>query len=834
MVISGQTGPNLLEDIFLDLPGDGLGIIAQGVLAPDLTAVITPQVPPVDLGATATGILGVFPGQTGPNDQIYIDLPGSGSGLGIVGFTNPTPDLTAVLFGDELPGLLLASIFGASATLPVFSGEYPITASIIPSNSGDASLSGVFYRAAYSGTPLDLDAFIMPVSSGEDGLPGYYRAFQTGSGTLSGFIEPIPPVPLYATIAPQSILTITGTISGIEPVDLGATISGKGYTPITASIQGFDNLDVMATITGMSVEGLPATISGFVSDESSLHSEINTDELYRLFCSISGLVNASGSIDASYDPVLPVDIGAGYIPIPPVPISATVTGLLPPGTIEATITGQLSPEHLAASITSTGGFADLGHSNPHGVFIRGTTPSQLELDASIDGAEILDLGATINIDPQQLLTAAVTASGPYGSTSLLGNINGVTASDLTASLTALDPPKLIASYTSVLGVTLNATIYPDIFYIDALIPINTFAVNDLKAVINSTECAFRTDVSSIGAYINPIYKGDLEAYIIGANQSVRAVDLLPIDLNRQHLIKDYFALNLEPPAIATDYLPLIIVNSPFGDLSATIFGIGESADLTASVRGLTYGSFITSDPSTGVWVNPKTGERKIIRFLFTLTGKTYYYSEVANKTFPEYIKDTIKVIVETYDPIVVDPAIGTTSLAQKKNVRRCIVSDLTPFSTWDEAVKYGIRCAAGMFTDLTAYIVALNTKLDLRASYAPINDDEFSDLPGKIVCVTNQPIIDASINPVGGFADISLYTRGFTPGHTLPPTVISGELLETLGTVAVTYSGEDPQIILQDMLKSGSLVIPSVTPDLEANIIGIDELTISATITGSP
>jgi len=828
MVISGQTGPNNLQDIYVELPGDGLGIISQSVLTPDLAAVITPQVPPVQLDSSISGVLKIFSSSTVPTNPIYITLPGSGNGLGIVGYTSSTPDLKAVVYGTNLEGLLLAAINGESAELPVFSGESYLYSYIVPVNSGESSLSGIFYRAAYSGIPYDLESFILPVTSGELEVYGFVRGFQTWSGTLSGFIEAVPPVPLYAEISPQSVLTLSGSLSGIEPVDLEASIFGKGYKPLEAEIQGYDQLDIYTSVTGISFSDLTTSISGYITDESILHAEINTDDLYRLFCSISGRVSQSGDLLANLDPVLPEEIIGSYIPIPPVDLYASVSGLSSPHILPATITGVYPPEHLTGQIIPVGGYVNFFSS------IHGLKPGIGDgLSASIDGAEKGDLRATINIDSQSLLQASITASGPYGNIYLLGQINGVDSSSINASITILDPPKIVASYSPVLGATLGATIYPDIFYIDALIPINTYAINDLRAVINTITCDFRTDVITFGAYIKAVQKGDLQAQIIGAHQLVRTVDLLPISLNRQHLNTDYFNLVLDPTTLTTDYLPLIILNSPFGDLSASIVGIRESADLKANIKGLTYGSFITSDPSTGVWVNPYTGQRKIIRFLFTLTGKVYYYSEVADKTFPEYIKDTIKVIVETYDPIIRDPADGITVLAQKRNVRRCIVSDLTPFSTWDDAVKYGIICAAGLFTDLSASITPKNTKLDLYSSYIPISSDEFSDLPSKIVSVTNQPTILATIAPQGGYGDLWPYTRGITPGHTTPPTTISGELLPLSQSVAVTYSGADPQIVLQDMLKSDSLVIPSLTPDLWASILGIDELTISATITGS-
>lgn len=773
----------------------------------------------VNFGASITGILRpTYSGSTSiPDESIFLQLP---QGLGIVGVSGtPNPGIVGYINGQPPSNTVSGSIVGV-ATLPL------LYASIRGFYSESGTLSGVSYRASFSGSD-SLGSWVFPTSSGDAGLPGFIRPMQSGSADLPGYIQPVPPVPLYATINPQSVLTLTGNVYGIPPAELGAMISGQFYSSLSATMEGYDQSDISATITGNSLDTFDATITGFAEGSDVLYFEINADRLYRLFCTISGFAEGEAVVSAAYEAIPPEALDATIYPIPPAPIEATITGVHVPEQLPAQISGYLADYQIQASISSTGGFIDLF------AFIKSATAAEETITASIDGAETGGLGATINIDPQHLLSASITPSGPYASKYLYTYIHGVCSSDLQATISPADPPKLEASYSPILGHTLQASIYPDVFYIDTVIPINTYAKDDLSAKINADICDARSFSHSLGASITPIFKEDLSAYILGAHNLVKTADLLPIKFTKKAVETDFLRLNIDSPAIAIDALPITILNVPFTDLTASIVGIPPSADLSASITPTYLGSYFTADPSEGIYANTLTGEKKIIRFFFTLSGKTFYYSEVANKTFPENLLDTIYLVVETHDEIDEDADLSPTMLAQKTSVRQCIVSDLTPFTSWDEAVQYGIRCAAGMFSDLSATITAVGGYDTVLATILPIDTDTLADLPAVIMPSDRIPTLDAQITATGGFVDLpEVFIRGIVSDQTEQPTELPGVLGPQNVPLVITFSGSNPQIVLQELQKPVTIVYSSL-PDLNAYIFGQAVDGFSATVSGT-
>lgn len=671
----------------------------------------------------------------------------------------------------------------------------------------------------------DLTSWYVSYAEGSHSIRCHIRPQQSGTTDLPGLLQAVPPIDLEAKIFGFSYEDFEANLNGIGPADLIASIRSREFRDLFGLIDGHALIDLTGTITGVHLHELSSYIFGTAEGDKNLLAEINSDRINRLFCTISGFASEQINLDSLYFAIAPSDLEGTITQVPPSEITASILSFQEPEELTASISGTLTPEHLTATIGSRGAFRNIVAK------VNSAATDSIALLANIDPVNQEDLNAYINQNTQSLLEASITASGPFGNEVLHAQINSLEYEDFSASISSVDSPTLTAIYSPTEPHDLTATIFPDVFYIDALIPFSTFGVKEFNAYINTKQCNYQSFAGNLPASYDIIFKEDLQASIFASHNLCKAADLVRINLRRSRAVTDYLKIFIDPPAISTDYIKLLILNSPYGDMTATINGVQSSSDLAASITTTPIGSFHSVDPSRGMWVDPATGRRRIIRFLFGLTGKTYYYSQLANRTFPEDRRDKIQLIVETFDPIDEDENLAPTMMGEKRNVRRCFVSDLTGFSSWDEAVRFGIRCSAGMFDDLGATIVGTGDSKSIRASIFPVDDNRSVTISGRIIPVKSLPDLNAEINASGGFSGLKAALRGLMPGFTESP-FINDELNEHFIPLLITFGDGEPQLILQKVISTGNIVVSS-SPSLEASIRGVVSEDLSVTISGT-
>lgn len=786
---------------FVESPGGGVGLVVN-TGKPDLLASIIPEPAPIfEEAILKSEIYGVISSSTQPYSLSYVQVPGGG--IGIIASTT-TPDLTATI---------APSLF--------FQGEELLSSYIIPTLTSGNALKGA-YRAAESGeTTLSgyIDGF------DEDFLTGFYRPTFSGElGGLIGDIEAIPPLDLYAELVGVTGADLIGLLEAVEPFPLEATVTGISFLDLTASVDGVDSLLLQATISGNFAEDLTAIFTGVASGEDILYGDIHgyrgieESKQLRATLILSDELNLTGDIEGFE----PETLSGTIEPVPPADLPAEIDAKDPGTPLDATVTGVFADGSLFAEITAAGGLQGLTG------YIFSSIEDSLDIAAALEGIATATLSAEYGTAPQDLLNASITATGinNLGLTANLVPTQQVTLSGVYEFSPSL---ALIANIEAIEASKLYAQITPKVFYVDSSIPINTFPYKQLKAQINAAACANSSFYSDLGVIIKGVCNDDLSASVVGiAGQYAISEDYMSILAKTNVIAEDWVFIIAEQSIISESIIPLVIATSPFSDLGASIEGLQPEATITGSITPIFY-SGVRSDSSVlGEWVNTKTGQRKTIRIFFRGDSSEFYYSTDADKSFTVSPDTTLEIVVETYDQI--EEGQGTI-LTQKTNIKRCVVDDLDDFNSIDEAIRYGIMCALSEINqELRAYIIASGGHKSLGAEIYPIDSDFLKDLSAKYVSVTNQPELFATISGSGGYGSLDSYIRPLQASFT------TSEIVDTLGVryvpKLVVHGSGEYSIVLTKVI-STDIIDLSQRPDLTANIVGISEETLTATVSGS-
>lgn len=774
--------------------------------------------------------------------RVYLGMTEGGLGI-IEEETNPS--LQSVIFGLESEynvSNLIASYqitdsgsYNLSGTINGYAtGDF--TGYYIPSYSGYSTIFS-YYSTTNSGFS-DLQTSIVSLisSSGElnssisgidfRDLNGFYRVSFSGQKDLDANIYAIPPMDLNADLLGLTYTTLSSTITAIEATTLTGSISGVPYLDLSAEIYGYDYYGINSSYSGYNYDILQASISGIAEGEEEIQASIDVVkgiEIEKILdSSISGYVNASGdlygyyvghtplSLDASLYGVGPQDIEASINPVPSgVSLLANISGILPEGSIEATIIGTGGTKNLIS-------------------MYRPSTSDDEIINSFIDGVGSSSLIAAINAGTQELLNAIINPSGAPIGTNLTAKIIPNRVEELQGSYVSISGNLLKANIEPIPYEGLQATITPRVFYIDSTIPINTYAIRNLKAIINSDNCLDTSSYRDLGVIITGKVKEDLSAKIISiAGQYATTNDQLEIFIKNSVISEDWIPFILHQPAVIEDEFPITLTTAPFEDLQAQITGVHSHEDISASITPLYYSHVLRDHTSTVQWINTNTGERRVVKIFFRGDVKNFYYSDLANDTFSFTPDDYLEIEVESYEPIEDEEG---TLLSTKTDVKTCTVDKLKDFPTIDEAIKFAITCAVSeIHEDLRAVIVAKGSKKELEAEITPIESDRVKQLDAKIFPSVNLPELNASISSTGDFEDINSYIKGVNQSQTNSSFFdVSGYRYKPK---VVTHGTNKVSIVLTRVYSTD--ILPSDTPDLSVSIRGIDEKFMSATITGS-
>ena len=788
-ISASTTGTDI---IYNELVPGGVAINADNV-TPDLIGIIDAKRYDSDtsnLNAEIFGPTGLFSTSTTSGDLIYLSFEYGGAGLvtQII-----TPDLVAVINPksriESDQGDLNATYAGFFSTSGDLSG-YIVP--VLPS-SGDlnAEISGSIYRD----------------------LLGYIVALQSGSQDLNAEIEPIPPKDLLATLHGYVFEDLEAEILPIEPSVLSGTISGQAYLDLLSHISGFDFNDLYSTYSGFYKQDVSATVTGLAPGSGNLSGLIRgfleigaSGNLGAYYTIVSGANQSlSGNIYGYTYRDLLAKISTSTVQDLP----TTISGFFPDGVLFATLSGRGLIKDLSANI-------------------RPTLNSFSPLSGFIDGFAQSDLPATyLADDGTSTIQAQITASGPRQDIFLNAIISSLIPYDLSCTYTGIEGGGLHATIVPIPGFDLGAIIKSNVSYIESFLPINTYPVKDLNALINANSCLPQSNFLDLSVNISGINFKDLSASVISVSgQYAQANDYLEIQTQEYTIAEDWLAIWAYQPVFAQNFIPLIITNSPLLDLFASIYGVPQHSDLIANIVPVYISSIDRQGVPLGEIVNTKTGEKKILKLFFKGTAQDFYYSSLASKTYPASATDSLTIIIETY--IRDDSGDGTNLLAKKIKTRQCVIDNLSDFENIDEAIKYAIKCAANEISnDLNATITAKGNLDTIGGTISGIDSKFLSNLGANIITTLNDPIISGTISGTGGYQD--LYSN------------IVATIPDLTGTFI--YSGPDvyaPRLVYDPFTDSYNVILTLVTPsgsiflnpDLTVSIDGTDYSDIETTISG--
>lgn len=764
-----------------------------------------------------------------PISRIYISMPKGG--IGIVGQPN-NPSLKGNIFGVE--GVFNTDNLKAYY-LTASSGQSTLSGSI--TTSAVSQIHG-YYRTLSSGSNL-LNSYYVTTFSGQEDLnsnidgydfitlSGYYIPSFSGHLDLDSLIRGIFSDPLFAEYTGVVTETLNSQIDSIEPFSLSGSLSGIPLTTLNATIVNTFEEDLPSSISGYEFFTLEASYTGTGSGILDLGANFfvvkGLEEEELLGASLSGIVSGSNDLFASLIGHTPFSLSGSLEPIPPVDLYSIINPVPSGSLLQGSLSGILPSGSLQASVESSGGFYDLRS------LIRSSPGGNASLSGSLRGTGASNLFASINSATNEPLFAAINnPAGAPSASGLNANIIATYFDTLSGNYIPIIGNLLNAEISAIEGSRLIASITPRIFFIDSTIPINTFPFRELKAVINGDSCDFFSNFADLRVSISGTRKEDLTATITSiAGQYAMDHDELDLLIKNEVISEDWIPLIINQPAITQDELPIIITTANVNDLQASIIGLPNNEDLGASITPRYYSNVLRDRKSVVEWVNTKTGERRTVRIYFKGDAINYYYSDLAGDTFSFSPDDVLEIEVESYEAIEEDE---NSLLSVKTDVKQCTVDNLSDFSSIDEAIRFGITCAVSQIhEDLRAIIVAKGSKEDLSADINPLRIDEILDLNAKYFPSNNLPVLSGNIEASGGFEDLSAFIRPSTPANT------SGQFVDTFGQKYVrrliVHGNDKASIVLTKVLSTDT--IPVISPDLRAEIVGIDEATVSGYISGT-
>lgn len=685
------------------------------------------------------------------------------------------------------------------------SGSGSLQAVVMAQRSGEGTLvAGI--RPTYSGT----DSLLASISGAfKSELLGYIRTSIAGSSSIAGFIEPIPPVDLYALVSGYAYEYLTAVIESIPPEDLLASISGVVYRDLLSNIVGSYRDEVVATYSGYFSSGLQAKIG--IRDTKDLATR------YRAFQETEATHDVGGYIKpaAAGTQTLLSSISGVYWK----DLSGNVYGITTSGqeALYGVYSGTIDGI-LIASIEGAGGLKDLSAK------VTCTTSGSRELIANINGYSDSYLYAEINPDTGSVLYANILPSGPFGNYPLLATISGFKVTDLLGQYEVDTTGLISGAITPIPPADLYASIAPKVFYIDSSLPINTYPFEELRAVINLSECQTTGAFEDLAVIISGNNATSLEAKVVSiAGQLSLAQDRVSVNLKYPSLSEDWLLFILQSPALYSTKLPLFVTNSPLADLFASITAVQCSSDLTAAINALYTPAIPKSGLPLAEWVNTKTGETKFVNVYFEGSVSDFYYSSEANTVYPGNAGDSLEIVVETFQREG-----EVTLLSRKLNVKKCKINNISNFSTIDAAIRFGIMYAASEISaDLTVEITGVGGSTDLRSTISGIDGTFLSSLYSSYSPTYQAPTISGEITGTGDVDDlISNISTLQTASNWVD---ISGtryvtNLLPLSGTAL--YSVVLTPATINDTIHSYN------TPDLTASVTGIAYSMIDATISG--
>ena len=583
-------------------------------------------------------------------------------------------------------------------------------------------------NAIINGVPphADLGAYIFAFTTFSDIKDLGAILYGWAEKDLGGLIYGVPPRDLGAYIKQtwQEYADLGAYIRAWHIKDLIGIISGVDESDLIAIINAVLPKDLPAYIKAYSSEDLPATLVGWAERDlgAIINSIFSTDLPAAVDITSQGFKDLRAYIRC-WQREVPFDLGAylfayNYDDLPAVirakefgQLWATIYGV-PSVNLPAFIYGW-AVRDLPAVINSVYGPGDLRGN------IFGVGPK--DLPAIIEGIRrgTLDLGAIIIGNNTRDLPAIITVLGG--------------ADDLPATIYPTG------------WANLQGIITPRLVKFSMLMPIHTMEARDLSAVISLAPCYYH-EVLDLGAYLKALYYKDLSATIYGfrgdfwaqvrdlsatistspltnylrttdsidinfrASDQVYAFDDLPITYwGKDHYPTDELDVEFIPTGgrrIQSLLNAYVNATPRYSDLAAAIEGIIQ---LPYEFRRGIVDARILKDKLHEAYDDLATFRApyifnnmelfsRIVHIRFLSGVYDYFYQSAANAVWK----------VDNEEKWVIDVSSWLEEeefLADKRDEKTKIVSDLTQFESMDEAIRYAIDWVLAFpQRDLTATI----------------------------------------------------------------------------------------------------------------------------------
>jgi hypothetical protein len=513
----------------------------------------------------------------------------------------------------------------------------------------------------------DLPAFIRQVDSGTKDLPASLRVWQYRD--------------LWADVRGLTYRDLLADIYGIPPSDLPAYIKPWPQEDLPVDIHGWEQRD------------LPAYLKAFTRGYRDLSAYLNVIAISNLPIIIRGWVSTyrdlGGFIRAVRTKDLPAYIKGtelsdlpGYIfGVAPRDLPADIHGWQE-ADLPAYIKGLGWPWNLTADITGSGGWRNL----PAYVKAMVATEVPRDLPASTHGWQEKNLRAQIYGDVTGILWASITATGQ--------------TSDL------------------------HATIRPKMIKLTSVISVATMEHSDLSATVN---VCFGTGKLDLSAYLRPVFKSDLSAFIRALYFDYKPRVLpakIGYTLNTTTLDKYNLSIIIRPGAYWTEDIYSIAtrIYNNAASLSAYIKGDLRYTGLTADITGTSlsrynFGDTTIKNREQVVWTDYAGVFEKYetVEMAFSEMVKEYYYSSAGDYAWKKDKLERWVLRVASYVP-------ANTALNIKRKLHKAMhLADMSRFRSVDDAMKYAIAYVTEYpQADLQATLVAQGTFRRLMASINPM------------------------------------------------------------------------------------------------------------------
>lgn len=387
------------------------------------------------------------------------------------------------------------------------------------------------------------------------------------------------------------------------------------------------------------------------------------------------------------------------------------------------------------------------------------------------GSTSFNLGATIQQFSENNLPAVISLFGADNLTATIGTISlgaknkelpaflqPYQTYDLAATISSNSNLKNLGAFISSLHGTkdLEAFIRAAETFVTAILKVTTLSGKDLRAVIGRPECGGGTAIKALGAYVQAQAADDLRAYIesyaqknlgaaVNTNTIVHAFDTIDVSYAA-------YRRRLNTKVLVSDTIEIIYAPFRGANLLASITATLPEANLRASISAQFLMPRVTPFVSRLTSMDLRAGEDLDIgevRLQMEGELQEFFYVHGTDDAFIRDANQKWKINVRSFK------AITSNLFGDFAAARVCRVADLTSFATIDEAVRYCIHAVLGLNgeSSLGATIMAKGGFKNLPAFVGV--SDKYKDLQGLANRVYPSELLNANINPVGGYSVLS-------------------------------------------------------------------------------